>query len=76
MKFCLNDIKKIMLSTFGHVDKNINKDSDLANDLGIDELQKIELCIAIEEEHNVYIDSEDWKKVETINDVINLLGKK
>lgn len=45
-------------------------------DLGFDSLDCIELLMETEKEFNIQIKNEDWEKVETIQDVINIIPNK
>ncbi len=58
------------------VDKTtIEPQSKLADDLGADSLDAVELIMAIEEEFDVEIDDNDAMKIKTVQDIIDYLEK-
>jgi len=58
------------------VDKTtIEPQSKLADDLGADSLDAVELIMAIEEEFDVEIDDNDATKIKTVQDIIDYLEK-
>tara|TARA_B100000482_G_scaffold190172_1_gene172896 strand:+ start:211 stop:429 length:219 start_codon:yes stop_codon:yes gene_type:complete len=48
----------------------------LVNDLGADPFDTIELCIQVEKATGVKISEDDGDKVQTVQDLINLVEKK
>ena len=58
------------------VDKaSIEPQSKLADDLGADSLDAVELIMAIEEEFDVEIDDNDATKIKTVQDIVDYLEK-
>jgi len=58
------------------VDKaSIEPRSKLADDLGADSLDAVELIMAIEEEFDVEIDDNDATKIKTVQDIVDYLEK-
>lgn len=55
--------------------QSLTKETNLI-DLGFDSLDSIELLMETEKEFNIHIKDEDWGKVETIQDVINIIPNK
>ena len=55
--------------------QSLTKETNLI-DLGFDSLDCIELLMETEKEFNIQIKNEDWEKVETIQDVINIIPNK
>ncbi|MDO5579539.1 MAG: acyl carrier protein [Planctomycetia bacterium] len=55
-----------------NVDKEkINRETDIANDLGADSLDIAELMIALEEQFDINIDEENAQNVNTVGQVID-----
>ena len=54
--------------------KEISMPRDLVDDLGADSLDMIEMCTSIEIEFDVQIADENWQKVRTVADVIQLVS--
>ena len=48
----------------------------LVNDLGADPFDTIELCIQVEKATGIKISEDDGDKVQTVQDLINLVDKK
>ena len=48
----------------------------LVNDLGADPFDTVELCIQVEKATGVKISEDDGDKVQTVQDLINLVEKK
>ncbi|WP_238393401.1 acyl carrier protein [Myxacorys almedinensis] len=70
-------VQKIVIEQL-QVDKNrVDLDSSLANDLGMDELDRVELLMALEEEFDIEIPddvAEDgW---DTVKDLVNLVQER
>lgn len=57
------------------MEKAVNEESRLNEDLGFDSLDKIEVCMKIEKSFRVEIQDEELDKVKTVGDVIDLLDK-
>jgi acyl carrier protein len=51
----------------------ITLDSKIADDLGADSLDAVELIMALEEEYDITIETEDAEKLETVGDVVKLI---
>jgi acyl carrier protein len=57
-------------------ESEIKAESNFKEDLGADSLDLFELIMALEEEFDVEIPSEDLEKLVTVNDVIEYLNAK
>ncbi|MDO5555015.1 MAG: acyl carrier protein [Planctomycetia bacterium] len=58
------------------VDKDkVNRDTDIANDLGADSLDQAELMIAFEEAFDIDIDEENAQNISTVGHVIDYIDK-
>ena len=53
----------------------INEESQLVRDLGFDSLKMIYSVVVIEQNFNCKINNDDYKKVKTIGDLIDLILK-
>lgn len=53
--------------------EKINRDTDIANDLGADSLDIAELMIALEEQFDINIDENDALNVTTVGQVIDYI---
>ena len=60
-----------------NVDKNsITMDTSFKDDLGADSLDLFELVMALEEEYDIEIPTEDLEKINTVNDVVEYIKSK
>ena len=50
--------------------EDVKLDSELIQDLEIDELDSIELCMALEEEFGIEIPDEDIEEFKTVKDIV------
>ncbi len=53
--------------------EKINRDTDIANDLGADSLDIAELMIALEEQFDINIDENDAQNVSSVGQVIDYI---
>lgn len=74
-KSMFEEIKEILLEQLDIDEKDIKLDSKLIDDLGADSLDVAEIVSAVENKFNLEFSKEDLNKVETIQDIINLLEK-
>lgn len=54
---------------------NIKPESKLVEDLDLDSLDRVELCMSLEDEFAIQIPDEEAEKASTVQDVINLVGQ-
>ena len=66
-------LKKIVIQ-FGIDEKEIKNESSFIGDLGIDDLKKVELVMAIEEEFDMDIPDNASENFITVQDVINYVS--
>ncbi len=52
---------------------DIKPESNLVSDLGMDSLDLIETCMAVEEEFDVMIDDEEAERYATVGDIMDLV---
>ena len=64
-------VKKIIAETIGYDEDSILMDSNLADDLGMDSLDAVELNMALEEAFEITISDEDLVKFATVADIVN-----
>lgn len=69
-------IKTIIAEQLSVEVDNIAMESSFKNDLGADSLDLFELVMALEEEFDVEIPSEDLTSIATVEDVVNYLKNK
>lgn len=75
-----NEIKSQLMDVFesiGWIDmeKAVNEDSRLDDDLGFDSLDKIEVCMQIEKDFGIEIHDDEMDRIKTVGDVVNLLDE-
>lgn len=56
--------------------EDVKLDSELIQDLEIDELDSIELCMALEEEFGIEIPDEDIEEFKTVKDIVEYVKEK
>jgi len=52
---------------------HIQPESSLKSDLGADELDRIEIAFAVEDEFNISVELEEWDDVDTVEEAIELI---
>jgi acyl carrier protein len=72
----LEKIKGIIAEQLNVDESEITESSSFKDDLGADSLDLFELVMALEEEFDVEIPSEDLNSIATVEDVINYLKEK
>ena len=55
--------------------REIKPEDNLLGDLGFDSLDYIEIAMSIEDEFNIDISDDELEKINTVQDVINLVKK-
>ncbi len=70
----LNDFRKIIQKKYGIT--NVELSSNFKTDFGLTSFDFINLISMIEEKYSVEIDEEDYKDLNTIEDLIKYLEKK
>lgn len=69
-------IKAIIAEQLNVEEDTVTLESSFKNDLGADSLDLFELVMALEEEFDVEIPSEDLTSIATVEDVVNYLKDK
>ena len=72
----LEKMKEIIAEQLGTDADSITAESRFKEDLEADSLDLFELVMALEEEYNVEMPSEDLEKLLTVQDVIDYLASK
>lgn len=72
----LEKVKEILAEELDVEEENINLDSKIKDDLGADSLDLFELISKIEDEIDVTIDEEDYKKLVTVGDIVSYITDK
>lgn len=69
-------VKKVLIDAI-HVDEElVTLEANLKDDLNIDSLAAVELALELESEFDVRIEDEELAKLETVNDVVNIVNQK
>lgn len=66
-------IKQIICEEFEIDETDVTLDSDLQEDLGLDELDLADLCMSLEDAFEKEISDEDLEKIKTVGDFVNHL---
>ena len=69
-------VKKVIMEQLGVSDSAITLEASFKEDLDADSLDLFELVMALEEEYDVEIPSDDLAELNTVGDVINYLKDK
>ena len=72
----LEKIKEILVEQLNCDADSINEDTSFKDDLGADSLDLFELVMALEEEYDVEIPTEDLEKLTTVQAVLEYLKQK
>ena len=72
----MEQITAILVETFGLTPDEIQADSRLEADLGINSLELAELALRCDEEFGVEIEDEDIHRLITVGDVANYIEEK
>lgn len=69
-------IKGIIADQLGVRLKEIVPEADFENDLGADSLDRVELCMALEEEFDIEITEEEQENIDTVKDLMEFVKSK
>lgn len=69
-------IKKMIAEQLGADESSISEETSFKDDLGADSLDLFELVMAMEDEFDVEIPTDDLGKMLTVGDVVNYLKDK
>ena len=68
-------VQAIIAKELGIEKGNITMESRLAEDLGADSLDAVELIMALEEEFGIEVDDEAATKIKKVSDIVEFLEK-
>ncbi len=66
-------VRAIIAEELGIEEEEITLESDLADDLGADSLDAVELIMEIEQEFDVEIDDSAAQNIKTVKDIVDYL---
>lgn len=66
----LETIKKLVAENLGIEEETITENASFKEDLGVDSLDLFELVMALEEEYDLEIPTEDLEKLTTVGEVV------
>jgi len=66
-------IKDVLTEQLGISEEKITLDASIADDLGADSLDLVELIMALEQEFDVEISDDDAVKIKTVGDAVNFV---
>jgi acyl carrier protein len=65
----------IVADTLGYFEEEIDDDNSLKDDLGMDSLDQVEICMEIEKEFNINIPDSELENVKTVQDLYSCVEK-
>ena len=68
-----NEIKELMAARLGLPVEKIVPEATLAEDLGLDSLDAVELAIAVERRFNIDVPEDELTKLKTVADMVALV---
>ena len=68
-------VKETMVNTLGCDEEKITMEAGIADDLGIDSLDAVELVMALEEEFDIKIPDEELGKMKKVSDIVGCIEK-
>ena len=71
----LERIKEIVSENLGVDSAQITEGSSFKDDLGADSLDLFEMVMALEDEYEIEIPTEDLEQIATVGDVINYINE-
>lgn len=71
----LDRIKELIEEEMNIPAETVTLESKIAEDLGADSIDAIELIMGIEEEFDIEISDDEAMEIKTINDLVNLIEK-
>ena len=72
----LDDLKNILSDQLDVDPDTINDDTDLADDLGADSLDVVDLVMTLEEEFDIEIPDEDIETMTTVGEIVEYISSK
>lgn len=72
----LEEIKNVLVEALNVEASEITPEAKLNDDLGIDSLSAVELALELESAFDVTIEDDELAKLETVQDIINIIESK
>ena len=72
----LEQITKVLVEAIKVDAADVTDEAKLYDDLGIDSLSAVELALELETEFDVQIEDDELAKLETVQDIINIIEAK
>ena len=72
----LEEIKNVLVEALNVEASEITSEAKLNDDLGIDSLSAVELALELESAFDVTIEDDELAKLETVQDIINIIESK
>ncbi len=72
----LEQIKKVLVDAINVDEALVTENASLKDDLDIDSLSAVELALELETEFDVTIEDEELAKLETVQDIMDLIASK
>ena len=72
----IEQIKKVLVDALNIDEETITPEANLKDDLGIDSLAAAELALELEKEFDIRIEDDELAKLETVQDIINIIEEK
>ncbi|MDH6365866.1 MULTISPECIES: acyl carrier protein [Breznakia] len=72
----LEDVKRVLVEAINVDADDVKPEANLKDDLGIDSLSAVELALELETEFDVRIEDEELAKLETVQDIIDIVNAK
>ena len=69
-------VKKIIVDTLNCDEEEITLETSLADDLGADSLDAVELVMALEDEFDMKVEEEDYNKLTTVKAIVDYIESK
>ncbi len=70
-----DQVKETIVSTLGCSEDEVTLEANIADDLGADSLDAVEMSMALEEEFGVSIPDEDLANFKTVKDIVDYIEK-
>lgn len=71
-----NEAKKILANNLSVKEDDVKLESNLADDLGADSLDSVDLIMALEEKFNIEITDEEAQAVKIVKDIVSIIENK
>lgn len=69
----LEKIKKILSEQFSVQESTITPETDIAEDLGADSLDVVDILMSIEDEFEIEVQDEDIDRIRTVGELVNYI---